>query len=148
MSINVAVLSGNLTRNPESFLNGKAAKFGVAVSERRKNKDSGEWEDHPVFVDVEVYSRGDYTGQVDFVNKNLQKGSPVIIDGRLAFDQWQDKASGQNRSKLKVIADSVQLQRGQKGGGDDDAAPAGSNPARNGRRAAAQTAEDDSSIPF
>jgi len=77
-------------------------EFGIAVNERVKSQD-GSYADKPVFVDLTAWSQ-----TADFICQYLQKGSPVLVEGRLQLDQWQDRDSGQNRSKLKVVADRVQ----------------------------------------
>jgi single-strand DNA-binding protein len=77
-------------------------EFGIAVNERVKSQD-GSYADKPVFVDLTAWSQ-----TADFICQYLQKGSQVLVEGRLQLDQWQDRDSGQNRSKLKVVADRVQ----------------------------------------
>ena len=105
-NLNKVFLLGNLTRDPEVRYvpSGAAvADLGVAVNERYKDRDSGEWKEKPVFVDVTVWRR-----QAETCAEYLSKGSPVMIEGRLQLDQWQN-SEGQKRSKLKVLADRVQF---------------------------------------
>src|SRR5687767_866254 len=90
-NLNKVMLIGRLTRDPEvrMFSNGgKVAKFGFAVNNRRKNQQSGQWEDEPVFLDVEAFNRGEFGKQADLVEQYLRKGSQVFIEGHLKFEQW------------------------------------------------------------
>jgi len=104
-SYNHVVLVGNLTRDPELryIPSGTAvADVGLAVNDRRKNAQ-GEWEDDTTFVEVTLWSR-----QAEVASEYLSKGSPVLIDGRLKYDQWETQ-DGQKRSKLKVVAFRMQM---------------------------------------
>jgi single-strand DNA-binding protein len=104
------MLIGRLTRDPEvrTFSNGgKVAKFGFAVNNRKKNTQSGQWEDVPVFLDVEVFNRGDFGKQADLVEQSLRKGKQVFLEGHLRMDTW-DGQDGQKRSKLMVVVDNFQ----------------------------------------
>lgn len=112
-SFNKVILMGNMTRDVElrHTPGGTAvADIGIAVNRRRKNGDS--YEDETTFVDVTLWGR-----TAEIAAEYLRKGSPVHIDGRLHLDQWDDKESGQKRSKLKVVADNLQL-IGTRGGAD------------------------------
>jgi single-strand DNA-binding protein len=117
MSINRVCISGNLTRDPELRSTGSGMailKMGVAVNDRRKNPQSGEWEDVPNFIDVIVFgSRG------ESLSRFLSKGSKVAIEGKLRWSSWEDKTTGDKRSKIEVIADDVDFMssRGEGGGG-------------------------------
>ena len=115
MSINRVIISGNLTRDPEvrstqggmSILN-----FGMAVNDRRKNQQTGEWEDYPNFVDCVVFGQ-----RADSLSKFLHKGMKVMVDGKLRYSSWEK--DGQKRSKLEVVCDDVDLPpkgSGQQGG--------------------------------
>jgi single-strand DNA-binding protein len=104
-SFNKVVLMGNLTRDPEvrQLASGTAVgDLGVAINERYKDKD-GAWQEKPVFVDVTAWGK-----TAENCDKYLNKGSAVLIEGRLQFDQWETD-DGQKRSKLKVVADNVQF---------------------------------------
>ncbi len=113
MGINSVVISGNLTRDPElratsSGMN--VLKMGVAVNDRRKNQQTGEWEDVPNFVDVTVFgARG------EALSRFLSKGSKVAIQGKLRWSQWESQA-GEKRSKLEVVADEVEFLSSRDGG--------------------------------
>lgn len=117
--LNKVFLIGNLTRDPELRVTPKGTaicSFGLAVN-RQYRDESGTARDETTFVDIEAWGK-----QGELVSKYLTKGSPCMVEGRLRLDSWEDKTSGQKRSKLKVVLDNVQfLSRGPGGG----AAPAG-----------------------
>src|SRR5438067_8690818 len=103
-NLNKVILIGRLTRDVEtrSFPNGGlVAKFGFAVTNRRKNAQSGQWEDEPMFIDVEVYNRGENGKLADLVRDRCHKGNQIMIEGKLHLDTWKDKNDGSNRSKHK-----------------------------------------------
>lgn len=108
MSINRVIISGNLTRDAEvrNTASGMAvAQFGVAVNDRRKNPQTGDWEDYPNFIDCTIFgTRGEALAQY------LTKGAKVAIEGKLRWSQWEK--DGQKRSKLEVIVDEVELMSG------------------------------------
>lgn len=120
-NLNKVMLIGRLTRDPETrmFTNGgKVANFGFAVNNRRKNNQTGQWEDEPVFVDCKAFNRGENGTLADRVEQTLRKGQQIFIEGHLTFEQWDDKNTGQKRSTLKVIVDNFQyLERREDGGG-------------------------------
>ena len=105
MSINRVMISGNLTRDAEirSTQSGMAILgFGVAVNDRRKNQQTGEWEDCPNFVDCTVFgTRGEK------LQPYLTKGSKVALEGKLRYSSWE--SGGQRRSKLGVIVDDLEF---------------------------------------
>lgn len=123
MSINRVNISGNLTRDPElrSTQGGMPIlAFGVAVNDRRRNPQSGEWEDVPNFVDCVVFG-----ARAEPLSRFLSKGSKVAIEGKLRYSSWETK-DGQKRSKLEVIVDEVEFlsSRNQQGGGMQAQQPA------------------------
>lgn len=125
MGINRVVITGNLTRDPElrSTSSGmNVLKLGVAVNDRRKNQQTGEWEDVPNFVDVTIFgARG------EALSRFLSKGSKVAIEGKLRWSQWENP-QGEKRSKLEVVADEVEFlsSRDSGSGGGYTPAPASS----------------------
>ena len=123
MSINRVVISGNLTRDPELRSTGSGMsvlKIGVAVNDRRKNQQTGEWEEFPNFVDVTVFgARG------EALSRFLSKGSKVAIEGKLRWSQWESQ-QGEKRSKLEVIADEVEFLSSRDGGSGGHSAPSAS----------------------
>jgi single-strand DNA-binding protein len=111
-SYNRVILVGNLTRDPEVryIQTGTAVcDLGLAVNDRRKNAN-GEWVEETTFVDVTLWAR---TAEV--AGEYLNKGSPVLIEGRLKFDTWEG-TDGQKRSKLRVVGERMQM-LGARGGG-------------------------------
>ena len=114
MSINRVNISGNLTRDPElrSTAGGTAIlSLGVAVNDRRKNPQTGEWEDYTNFVDCVMFG-----SRAEAVSRFLGKGSKVAIDGKLRYSSWE--RDGQRRSKLEVIVDEIEfMSRSEQGGG-------------------------------
>ncbi len=105
MSINRVCISGNLTRDPElrSTAGGTSVMgFGVAVNERRKNAQTGEWEDYPNFVDCTLFGK-----RAEALEQYLSKGTKVAVEGRLRYSSWEK--DGQRRSKLGVIVEEVEL---------------------------------------
>ncbi len=122
-SYNRVVLVGNLTRDPELryIPSGTAvSEIGLAVNDRVKKGD--QWVDETTFVDVTLWAR---TAEV--ANEYLSKGSSVLIEGRLKLDTWEK--DGQKRSKLRVVADKMQMLGGRgEGGGGGGGGPRG--PAR------------------
>lgn len=105
MSINRVMISGNLTRDAEirSTQSGMAILgFGVAVNDRRKNQQTGEWEDYPNFIDCTMFG-----ARADALNKYLSKGTKVTIEGKLRWSQWE--RDGQKRSKIEVIVDELEF---------------------------------------
>jgi single-strand DNA-binding protein len=114
-TLNKVFLIGNLTRDPELRVTPKGtaiAQFGIAVNRKFKKEDGSDGEE-VTFVDIEAWGK-----QGELVAKYLTKGSPAMIEGRLKFEQWEDKTSGKKMSKLKVVLDNVQFlsTRGGAGG--------------------------------
>jgi single-strand DNA-binding protein len=104
LNLNRVLLAGNLTRDPEiKFLPNEkcVAQFGLAINRRFKDA-SGEQKEEVTFVDVEAWGR-----TAELVGQYLTKGRGCFVEGRLKLEQWDDKESGQKRSKLKVVADQV-----------------------------------------
>ena len=116
MSINRVVITGNLTRDPElrATQSGMSVlKMGVAVNDRRKNQQTGEWEDAPNFLDVVVFGT-----RAESLTRFLSKGSKVAIEGKLRWSQWETP-EGDKRSKVEIVADDIEFMssRGEGGGG-------------------------------
>src|SRR5947209_20096791 len=110
-NLNKVMLIGRLTRDPEvrAFSNGgKVAKFGFAVNNRRRNSATGDWEDEPVFVDVDAFNRGERGKLADTVEQHLHKGMQIFVEGHLKLDQWTSQ-DGQKRSKLAVVCENFQF---------------------------------------
>ena len=113
MSINRVNISGNLTRDPELRATAggtQVLSFGVAVNDRRKNPQTGDWEDCPNFVDCTMFGT-----RAEAVSRYLSKGTKVAIEGKLRYSSWE--RDGQRRSKLEVIVDEIEfMSRGSQGG--------------------------------
>jgi len=126
MSINRVCITGNLTRDPElrqSASGMSILKMGIAVNDRRKNPQSGEWEDLPNFFDVTMFGT-----RAESVSRFLSKGSKLAIEGKLRWSQWENP-DGDKRSKVEIIADDIEFMssRGEgsgSGGGGSYSAPA------------------------
>ena len=104
MSINRVNITGNLTRDPDLRATAGGTQmlaFGVAVNDRRKNPQTGAWEDVPNFVDCIVFG-----SRAEAVSRFISKGSKVAIEGKLRYSSWETK-EGQRRSKLEVIVDEI-----------------------------------------
>ncbi len=157
VSYNRVILAGNLTRDPQvRFLaNEKAvAEFGLATSRKFKGAD-GQLKEETTFVDVEAWGR-----TAELVGQYLVKGRACLVEGRLRLDSWEDKETHQKRSKLKVVADTVQFldsgNRGDRAPGDaagHDGAEAGGHeadraPAPRPSRPAPAPAGGDDEPPF
>jgi single-strand DNA-binding protein len=152
-SFNKVILLGNLTRDPEVRYTPKGTavtELGMAVN-RVYTAENGEKREETTFVDVTLWGR-----TAEIAGEYLKKGRPVFIEGRLQLDTWDDKTSGQKRSKLKVVGEGLQLigsrpggGGGGGGGGDEEG---GSSAPRSSRSApppkAAPSAPDDDEIPF
>lgn len=143
-TMNRVFLMGNLTRDPEVRYtpSGTAVgDLGLAVNETYKNK-AGETVESTVFVDVEVWSR-----QAETCAEYLYKGSPVLVEGRLKLDQWENQ-QGEKRSKLRVRADRVQFLGAPKKSADTADAPRGTSPSPAPKPPENSAAADDDDIPF
>lgn len=113
MSINRVIITGNLTRDPELRATGSGMsvlKMGMAVNDRRKNQQSGEWEDYANFVDVTMFG-----ARAEAVSRFLSKGTKVAIEGKLRWSQWESQ-QGEKRSKLEVVADEIEFLSARDGG--------------------------------
>src|SRR4029079_10479049 len=119
-NLNKVMLIGRLTRDVEvrSFSNGgKVAKFGFAVTgTRKKNDQTGKWEDEPCFLDVEVFNRGETGRSADLAEQYLAKGRQVFIEGHLKMDSWTAQ-DGTKRNKIVVVVDNFQFLEPREGGG-------------------------------
>src|SRR5436309_1406360 len=114
-NLNRVLLIGNLTRDPEVRYTPKGtavADIGLAVN-RISTADNGERREEVTFLDVTLWGR-----QAEIAGEYLKKGRPVFIEGRLQMDTWDDKTTGQKRSKIKVVCENMQLlgSRGAEGG--------------------------------
>ncbi len=126
-SFNKVILVGNLTRDPELRYTPKGtaiAKLGIAVN-RVWTSETGEKREETTFVDVDVFGR-----TAENVAQYLRKGSPLLVEGRLRLDTWEDKQTNQKRSKLGVVAEVIQFLGSPRGGTEGGPPPtSGARPA-------------------
>ena len=150
-SFNKVILLGNLTRDPEVRYTPKGTavtELGMAVN-RVYTAENGEKREETTFVDVTLWGR-----TAEIAGEYLRKGRPVFIEGRLQLDTWDDKQSGQKRSKLKVVGEGLQLLGGRPGGGGGGGGDEEGGPPRSSSRpapppkASAPSEPDDDEIPF
>lgn len=152
-SYNRIILCGNLTADPETTYtpSGLAiTKFRLAVNERVKNQQSGEWSDRPCFININTFGR-----QAETCGQYLSKGSPVLLEGRLRYETWEAK-DGSKRSAHSVAADRVQFLSGRGEDGEDGggtppprpSAPASSAPPRPSAPPMPDEDGDDEDLPF
>ena len=148
-SFNKVILLGNLTRDPEIRYTPKGSAvcdLGLAVN-RQYTLESGEKREEVTYVDVVLWAR-----LAEIAAEYLKKGRPVFIEGRLQLDTWDDKQSGQKRSKLRVIGETMQLlgsrppsgSGGSETGGEERASRTTAPP----KPAASAPEPDDDEIPF
>ena len=128
-NLNRVLLIGNLTRDPEVRYTPKGtavAEIGLAVNRIYSGED-GEKKEETTFVDVTLWAR-----QAEIAGQYLKKGRPVFIEGRLQLDTWDDKQTGQKRSRLRVVSENLQLLGSRQEGDSSSPAP----PPRRGSAAA------------
>jgi len=114
-NFNKVILVGNLTRDPELRYTPKGlaiAKVGLAIN-RNWTSETGEKKEEVTFVDVDIFGR-----TAENVAQYMKKGRPILIEGRLRLDQWDDKQTGQKRSKLGVVGEVVQFLGSPTGAGE------------------------------
>ena len=110
-SLNSVHLIGRLTRDPEvrTFQNGgKVAEFGLAVDNRKKDQQTGQWVNDPVFLNLKGFD-SQYKKTASLIEQYLRKGALVFIEGRLTVESWDDKQTGAKRQAVKVIVNDVQF---------------------------------------
>ncbi len=145
-SYNKVMLLGNLTRDPEVKYTPKGTavtELGLAVN-RTYTTDGGEKREETTFVDITMWGR-----QAEIAGEYLKKGRPLFVEGRLQLDTWDDKQTGQKRSKLRVVCENFQMlgsrDGGEAGGGGGRSSGGGSRPAKS---APAVDEPSDDDIPF
>ena len=116
-SYNRVILAGNLTRDPELRYTPKGtaiARIGLAINRTWKN-EAGETKEEVTFVDVDAFGR-----QAEVIAQYMKKGRPLLVEGRLKLDQWEDKNTHQKQSKLRVALEAFSFidSRGGDGGGE------------------------------
>jgi len=150
-SFNKVILLGNLTRDPEVRYTPKGSAvcdLGIAVN-RVYATEGGERREEVTFVDVVLWAR-----LAEIAGEYLRKGRPVFIEGRLQMDSWDDKQTGQKRTKLRVVGESMQLLGGRPGGAtgetadEDRVVPSAGSKTAAPPKSAKPTQPDDDEIPF
>ena len=153
-NINVVVITGNLTKDPELRHTGggtAVCDLRVAVNSRRKDGQTGEWVDKPNYFDVTVWG-----AQGENCANYLSKGRPVAVEGRLDWSEWEAKDGSGKRQAVRIIANSVQFlgSRDSSGGGNGNGnggfSPSSDVPADSSDFAGAATGGSggDDDIPF
>jgi len=142
---NKVILMGNLTRDPEvKYTSGGTAiaKLGMAINRRWRGQD-GQTQEETTFVDVDAFGR-----QAETVGQYLKKGRPIMIEGRLKYDQWEDKQTGQKRSKLGVVLERFEFldSRSDGGGGGFSGGDTGEGGMTTSQSSGPPPEEDD--VPF
>jgi single-strand DNA-binding protein len=146
-NINSVTITGNLTKDPKlrNFESGSSVcELRVAVNTPRKNSETGEWQDKPNYVDVKVWNKRGVA-----CSEHLEKGSPVAVEGRLDWSEWEAKDGSGKRQKLEILASNVQFLG--TGNRSKDGAPSESEqaaPAEAGELAGAAAGGADDDIPF
>lgn len=143
-SFNKVILLGNLTRDPELRYTPKGqavSKLGLAVNRSYKT-ETGETREEVTFIDIDAWGK-----QAELIGQYLRKGSPIFVEGRLKLDTWDDKATGQKVSKLRVVMENFQFIGGPRGeggpGGGAGGPPPSSSPGRISRPGAASPPSGD-----
>ncbi len=153
-NLNKVMLIGNLTRDPElrHTPSGKVvSELGLAIN-RTWSNDQGQKQEETTFVDVSVWGR-----QAEVIQQYVTKGSPIYIEGRLQLDTWDDKTTGQKRSKMRVVCENFQFigskgGQGSGGGGSSPQTSRSSEPSAGSPQGASAAPMDDfqeeDDIPF
>jgi single-strand DNA-binding protein len=132
--LNKVMLIGRVTADPEPprNLNGGSTvtKFRFAVGRSKKNPQTGQWENdpNPLYIDCEAFARPDQKRNlVTLIDQHVKKGSQLYVEGRLQLDTWDDKKTGEKRSKIKLVIDNLEFlgDKPEGGGGQQPARAAG-----------------------
>jgi single-strand DNA-binding protein len=151
-TLNKVMLMGRLTDEPKDgaipTTGTRVVKFRFAVGRSRKNPQTGQWENdpNPLYIDCEAFARPD--AKRDLVNLIMQychKGDPLYIEGRLQLDQWDDKQTGQKRSKHKIVVENVEFlgARGEGAGGGEGGRAGGGRSAGGSSKNAAPADDEE-----
>ncbi|MCA8986946.1 MAG: single-stranded DNA-binding protein [Planctomycetaceae bacterium] len=145
-SYNRVILIGNLTRDPQvRYTSGGTAvcEVGLAVNRQWFDKQSNQKKEDTTFVDVTLWGR-----QAEVAGEYLAKGRSVMIEGRLQLDTWEDKQSGEKRSKLRVVGETMQLLGGRgEGGGGNSGGGYGGGGYKGGSKPQSSPSRDDDMPP-
>ncbi len=160
-NFNKVILIGNLTRDPELRVTPSGTsicKFGLAVNRTYTTQD-GEKREETTFVDIDAFGK-----PAEIISKYMAKGRPILVEGRLKLDQWEDKNTGEKRSRMGVVCENFQFLGGRgegdsgvseegassRGGYDDTAPPARSSGKKNAPASSSDQGEDieEDTVPF
>jgi len=149
-SFNKVILAGNLTRDPELRYTPKGtaiARLGIACNRKWKT-ETGEMKEEVTFVDVDAFGK-----TAETIGQYLKKGRPILIEGRLRYDTWEDKQSGQKKSKLGVVLENFQFLDSGGGRGEGASEAPRPRPAATSAPATPEPAEGDAppesdDVPF
>jgi single-strand DNA-binding protein len=139
-SFNKVILAGNLTRDPELRYTPKGtavARLGIACNRKWKS-ETGEMKEEVTFVDVDAFGK-----TAETIGQYLKKGRPILIEGRLRYDTWEDKQSGQKKSKLSVVLENFQFLDSGAGRGEGAAEAPRPRATAGAAPAAAEPADSD-----
>jgi single-strand DNA-binding protein len=144
-NFNKVILAGNLTRDPELRYTPKGtavAKIGLAINRTWKT-ETGEAREEVTFVDVDAFGR-----QAETIGQYFKKGRPILIEGRLKYDSWEDKQTNQKKSKLGVVLEAFQFMDSQRTGDGSSPAPSAPRPKPAGVATPPESAPDSESPPM
>lgn len=154
-TLNKVMLIGRLTADPEpprAMPNGgMVIKVRFAVGRSKKNPQTGQWENdpNPLYIDCEAFSRPDSRRDlVNLIQQYCRQGDQIYLEGRLQYDQWDDKQTGQKRSKHKIVIDNIEFlgSKGSDGGGGGGGG--GRSSYGGGRPASSPSYDDDGGDPY
>src|SRR5262245_21229995 len=144
------MLIGRLTRDPESRTfasGGKVVNFGFAVTNRKKDQQTGEWVDDPCYIDCKGFNRETGRKLADLIEERLRKGSQIFVEGHLVLEQWEHK-EGKKQSRIRVVVDDFQfIDQKPEGGVPPRQQRTASTPAGRAGAARSAPAEDEFDAP-
>ena len=151
-NFNKVILAGNLTRDPELRYTPKGtavARLGIAINRKWKS-ETGEMKEEVTFVDVDAFGK-----TAETIGQYLKKGRPILIEGRLRYETWEDKQTKQKKSKLGVVMETFQFLDSGGGRGDGSGAseappsrPAATSPAPTPEGGEADAPPEGDDVPF
>ncbi len=118
-NLNKVMLIGRLTREPEikEFSGGKVALLGLAVNNRRRRQETGQWENVPVWMELKAFNHEHGRKLADLAGTHLHRGQELYVEGRLALEQWDGKDDGRKHSRTLIYVESVEFLGGRKAAG-------------------------------
>jgi len=144
-SFNKVILMGNLTRDPElRYTSSGYAIANLAIATNRKWKDQeGNPKEEVTYIDISAFGK-----QAEVIGQYFQKGKGIHIEGRLKLDQWEDKSTGQKRSRLGVVLERFEFIGGGQTGGGSGGAPQPSAPTPTSEVPPFEDGPSDDDVPF